>query len=53
MGQKVYLTLAQKYGIYYLMTIKQWKIWILLKLKLQNENQKIVRVGYVKFTMIE
>ena len=29
------------------MTIKPYKIWILLKLKLKNGNQKIVRVGYV------
>ena len=35
------------------MTIKPYKIWILLKLKLKNENQKISRVGYVKFTLIE
>ena len=33
------------------MTIKPYKIWTLLKLK--NGNQKIVRVGYVKFTLIE
>ena len=36
-----------------LMTIKPYKIWILLKLKLKNGNQKIARVGYVKFTLIE
>ena len=47
------LTLAQKYGIYYLMNIKPYKIWILLKLKLNNGNQKIVCIGYVKFTLIE
>ena len=35
------------------MTIKQYKIWILLKLKLKNGYQEIVRVGYVKFTLIE
>ena len=35
------------------MTIKQYKIWILLKLKLKNGNQKIASVGYVKFTIIE
>ena len=35
------------------MTIKPYKIWILLKLKLKNGNQKIVRAGYVKFTLIE
>ena len=51
MGQRVFLTLAQKFGIYYLITIKPYKIWILLKL--QNGNQKIARVGYVKFTLIE
>ena len=53
MGQRVFLTLAQKFGIYYLITIKPYKIWILLKSKLQNGNQKIARVGYVKFTLIE
>ena len=52
-GQRVFLTLPQKYGIYYLMIIKPYKIWILLKLKLKNENQKIVHVGHVKFTLIE
>ena len=35
------------------MTIKPDKIWILLKLKLKNGNQKIVSVGYVKCTLIE
>ena len=35
------------------MTIKQYKIWILLKLKLKNGNQKIVRVGYVKSTLMQ
>ena len=45
--------LAQKFGIYYLMTIKPYKISILLKLKLKNGNQKFVRVGFVKFTLIE
>ena len=35
------------------MTIKQYKIWILLKLKLKDGYQEIVRVGYVKFTLIE
>ena len=29
------------------MTIKPYKIWMLLKLKLKSGNQKIVRVGYV------
>ena len=32
---------------------KTIQIWILLKLKLKNGNQKIARVGYVKFTLIE
>ena len=35
------------------MTIKPYTIWIFLKLKLKNGNQKIARVGYVKFTFIE
>ena len=35
------------------MTIKPEKIWILLKLKLKNGNQKIVRVGYLKCILIE
>ena len=35
------------------MNIKPYKIWILLKLKFKNGNQKIVRDGYVKFTLIE
>ena len=35
------------------MAIKPYKIWLLLKLKLKNENQKIFRAGYVKFTLIE
>ena len=30
------------------MTIKPYKIWTLLKLKIKNENQKIVCVHYVK-----
>ena len=52
-GTGVFLTLAQKFGIYYLMTIKPYKIWIRLKLKLKGRNQKIVRVGFVNFTLIE
>ena len=32
---------------------KTIKIWILLKLKLKNGIQKIVRVGYVKFTLTD
>ena len=35
------------------MTMKLYKIWIRSKLKLKNGNQKIVRVGYVKFTLVE
>ena len=35
------------------MTIKPYTIWIFLKLKLKNGNQKIARVGYVKLTLIE
>ena len=35
------------------MTMKLYKIWILSKLELKNGNQKIVRVGYVKFTLVE
>ena len=50
---RVFLNLAQKYEIYNLMNIKPYKIWILLKLKFKNGNQKIVRDGYVKFTLIE
>ena len=38
---------------YYLMTMKSYKIWILLKLNLKIGNQKIVCVGYVRFTLIE
>ena len=53
MDQRVFLTLAQKFGICNLMTIKPNKIWILLKLELKNGNQKTARVGYVKFTLIE
>ena len=45
MGQRVFFTLVQKYGICYLMTIKPYKIWILLRLKLKNGKQKIVPVG--------
>ena len=43
----------QKFGIYYVMTIKPYKIWTLLKLKLKNRNQKLAPVGYVKFTLIK
>ena len=39
--------------IYYLMNLKPYKIWILLKLKLKTGNQKIARVGYEKFTLIQ
>ena len=35
------------------MIIKLYRIWILLKLRLKNGNQKIVLVGYVKFPLIE
>ena len=51
--ERVFLTLAQKYGIYYLITIKPYKIWILLKLELKNGNEKIVRASYVKLTLAE
>ena len=52
-GRKRISYLGPKIGIYYLMSIKPNKIMILLKLKLKDGNQKIARVGYVKFTLIE
>ena len=48
-----FLPWSKNVGYNYLMTIKPYKIWMLLKLKLNNGNQKIVRAGYVKFTLIE
>ena len=51
-GTESIFYLGPKNRVYYLMTIKPYKIWILLKLKLKNGSQKIVHVGYVKFTLI-
>ena len=53
MGQRAFLTLDQKYGIYCVMIMKLYKSWILLKSRFKNGNQKNVRVGYVEFTLIE
>ena len=52
-GTEIISYLGPKLEMYYLMTIKPFKIWIPLKLKLKNGNQKIARVDYVKFTLIE
>ena len=52
-GTESIFYLGPKNRVYYLMTIKPYKIWILLKLKLKNGNQKIAHVGYVNFKLIE
>ena len=39
-GTESIFYLGPKNRVYYLMTIKPYKIWILLKLKLKNESQK-------------